>query len=114
MCHIGLIALDPLHKSHNIPGKFLSYLQSGLPVLARVNSGTDLQKIIEKENLGSVCNGSEVNELKILAENLIENDTNLKSISKRCRLISSKMFSSKSAAEQIILSLSRHELSKKK
>ena len=105
MCHIGLIALDPLHKSHNIPGKFIAYLQSGLPVLARVNSGTDLQKIIEKENLGLVSNSNKVNEIKILAENLLENDSNLKSISKRCRLISSKMFSSRSAAEQIISSL---------
>jgi hypothetical protein len=27
-CSLGLIALDPKHKSHNIPGKFLSYLAS--------------------------------------------------------------------------------------
>ena len=108
MCHIGLISLDPLHKSHNIPGKLLAYLQSGLPVLARVNTGTDLQKIIEKENLGVVSNSSKANEIKILVENLLANDANLKSISERCRLISSKMFSSKSAAEQIVSSLSSH------
>ena len=49
MCHVGLISLDLRHKSHNIPGKFLSYLQAGLPVLAKINPGTDLQNIIEKE-----------------------------------------------------------------
>lgn len=108
MCHVGLIALDLHHKSHNIPGKLLAYLQSGLPVLARVNKGTDLQKIIEKENLGVVSNSSKANEIKILLENLIANDANLKSISERCRIISSKMFSSKSAAEQIVSSLSGH------
>lgn len=113
MCHVGLVALDPLHKSHNIPGKFVAYMQSGLPVLARINLDTDLQKIIERENLGLVYNGDKIINFKNLAEKLIENDENLKSISERCYLISKKMFSSNSAAEQIILSLSNYELNKK-
>lgn len=25
-CHVGLVALDPRHKTHNIPGKFLTYI----------------------------------------------------------------------------------------
>jgi hypothetical protein len=36
-CHVGMVALDPRHKTHNIPGKFLTYMQSGLPVLANIN-----------------------------------------------------------------------------
>ena len=36
---IGLVALDPRHRTHNIPGKFLTYMQSGLPVLASVKCG---------------------------------------------------------------------------
>ncbi|MDO8261595.1 MAG: hypothetical protein Q7T21_00040 [Gallionella sp.] len=23
-CHVGIVVLDPRHKTHNIPGKFLS------------------------------------------------------------------------------------------
>ena len=37
-CQVGLVALHPDHKTHNIPGKFVSYVQYGLPVLARVNA----------------------------------------------------------------------------
>jgi hypothetical protein len=33
------VALDPRHQTHNIPGKFLSCMQAGLPVLASINPG---------------------------------------------------------------------------
>src|SRR5690606_21905519 len=29
-CHVGIVSLDPRHKSHNIPGKFLTYMQCSL------------------------------------------------------------------------------------
>jgi hypothetical protein len=45
-CHIGLLALDPRHKTHNIPGKFLAYMQAGLPVLAQINQNNDLVGLI--------------------------------------------------------------------
>lgn len=54
--HAGLVFLDLDHKSHNIPGKFISYLEAGLPVAACVNSGNDLNKIITDEKLGLVSN----------------------------------------------------------
>ena len=28
----GLLSLDSRHKTHNVPGKFISYMSSGLPV----------------------------------------------------------------------------------
>ena len=37
-----------IHKTHNLPGKFLSYMQSGLPVLASINPGNDLAELILK------------------------------------------------------------------
>lgn len=49
---IGLIFLDLNHRSHNIPGKFISYLEAGLPVIALVNPGNDLIEIINKNKLG--------------------------------------------------------------
>lgn len=54
-CSLGLLALDPRHTTHNIPGKFLSYMQAGIPVLALVNPGNDLEKIIPKYQVGAVC-----------------------------------------------------------
>jgi glycosyltransferase involved in cell wall biosynthesis len=54
-CHAGIVALDPRHKTHNIPGKFLTYMQAGLPVLASINPGNDLIQIIEGERVGRAC-----------------------------------------------------------
>ncbi|HAL38219.1 MAG TPA: glycosyltransferase WbuB, partial [Polaromonas sp.] len=45
------VALDPRHKTHNIPGKFLSYMQAGLPVLASINPGNDLADVINHERV---------------------------------------------------------------
>jgi len=104
-CHIGLIALDPRHKSHNIPGKFLTYMQAGLPVLARVNTGTDLIEIIERQGVGHAYAGDDVAELRALAEGLIDDKSGLLHMSRRGRALSSNMFSSAAAASQIVATL---------
>jgi hypothetical protein len=51
-CHVGLLALDPRHKTHNIPCKFLTYMQRGLPALTSVNPGNDLVELIQRERVG--------------------------------------------------------------
>jgi len=51
---IGLVFLDPNHKSHNIPGKFISYLEAGLPVAALVNKHNDLIANVRNFGLGVV------------------------------------------------------------
>jgi glycosyltransferase involved in cell wall biosynthesis len=108
MCHIGLIALDPRHKSHNIPGKFLTYMQAGLPVLARINKGTDLVDLIKDENVGRVYIGNKVDDFRNLAEGLIDSENDLKAMSERGHFLSQKMFSSNHAAKQIVSSLSSY------
>ena len=54
-CLAGLVFLDPNHQSHNIPGKFVSYLEASLPVAACVNSNNDLTHIIKSNMLGLVA-----------------------------------------------------------
>jgi glycosyltransferase involved in cell wall biosynthesis len=54
-CYAGLISLDRRLTSHNIPGKLLSYLHAGLPVLASVNPGNDIKEIVETAGAGVVC-----------------------------------------------------------
>lgn len=105
-CHVGMIALDPRHKTHNIPGKFLSYLQSGLPVIAIINDGNDLQLMIEKYQVGQVTTDRSQGNLRALANSLIE-DSSLKNgeMSSRCKKLAAELFSSKAAVEQIIHSL---------
>ena len=104
-CHVGLVALHPDHKTHNIPGKFVSYVQYGLPVLARVNTGTDLEGLIEEQNIGRVYVGNSVDELKRLAEELADDDVLRSSMSERGRQLGRSMFSPVTAATQIVASL---------
>ena len=65
-CHIGLVMLDERHKTHNIPGKFLSYLYSGLPVFAIVNHKNDIIKMINENDLGFATDFQDPNYLKNL------------------------------------------------
>jgi glycosyltransferase involved in cell wall biosynthesis len=101
-CHVGLVALHPDHKTHNIPGKFVSYMRYGLPVLARVNGGTDLERLIEDEGLGRVYAGNSVTELKRLAEELADDRALREAMSGRGRELGRRMFSPEAAARQIV------------
>lgn len=107
-CHIGLVALDPRHKTHNIPGKFLSYMQSGLPVLATINPGNDLALLIQGEHVGLACTDASTVTLHRLAEQLLDKISTDPSISVRCRDLSKKLFSPAIAVQQIVGAL-KHE-----
>ena len=104
-CHIGLVALHPKHQSHNIPGKFLTYLQAGIPVLARINPGTDLVKIINEEGVGKVYVGDNIDEFKNVAEHLVRNDSELQHMSINCLSLYKRSFTSNNAATQVVSSL---------
>lgn len=104
-CAVGLVALDPRHKSHNIPGKFLTYMQAGLPVLAKINSGNDLVGIIKKNNVGRVIVDEERHSLARQASELLdflEVDRNVKD---RCRNLYLELFSPAMAVKQIVYAL---------
>lgn len=103
-CHVGMVALHPDHKTHNIPGKFVSYVQYGVPVLARVNPGTDLMRLIEAEQVGKVYVGNSLAELKELAEQLMDDEALRHSMSERGRELGRSMFSPATAVQQIVAS----------
>lgn len=104
-CHAGIVALDPRHKTHNIPGKFLSYMQAGLPVLAAINPGNDLEKLINEERVGMVCSDASVDTLKNLAFTVIEQLVFDPDVHRRCKALSRKLFSPESAVKQIVAAL---------
>lgn len=104
-CCAGIVALDPRHRSHNIPGKFLTYMQSGLPVLANVNAGNDLVQMIRDQQVGQVCENNDSLALRQLAERLLEKiqvDANLPS---RCKALFDKQFAVEAAARQVVAAL---------
>lgn len=107
-CHIGLVALDPRHKTHNVPGKFLTYMQAGVPVLARINAGTDLGEMIEQEGVGRVYVGESVGELHEIAEQLVDDHAGRRQMSVQARELSLRMFSSFTAVRQIVAALDSH------
>lgn len=104
-CHAGIVALDPRHKTHNIPGKFLSYMQSGLPVLASINPGNDLAELIKMEGVGRACTDHSVDTLKRLMEELVDEISSGQSMSVRCQSLSKKLFSPDTAVKQITMAL---------
>jgi glycosyltransferase involved in cell wall biosynthesis len=101
-CHVGLVALDPRHKSHNIPGKFLTYMQSGLPVLANINPGNDLADVIRKEKVGMACEDNNVDSLSLMAEELLACLDDDPMFETRCRALFSRVFSADMAAQQVV------------
>lgn len=105
-CHIGLVALDPRHRTHNIPGKFLSYMWAGLPVLASINPGNDLAGVVRSAGVGWVCEDHRVASLQQGAEELlkmIENDG--ADMQARCRQLAADLFSPEAAVQQIVAGL---------
>jgi len=106
-CQVGLVALDPRHKSHNIPGKFLTYMQSGLPVLANINAGNDLAGIIRHENVGRVSEDSSADTLALLALELIDGLVVDAGYRERCRALYSRLFAPETAVRQIVAALKK-------
>jgi len=105
-CDVGLVALDPRHRSHNIPGKFLTYMQSGLPVLANVNAGNDLVQMIRDERVGHVCESNQVEELEQLSIALLDQIQTDSGLTARCLSLFERKFTVEKAVRQIVAALS--------
>jgi glycosyltransferase involved in cell wall biosynthesis len=104
-CNAGIVALDPRHKSHNIPGKFLTYMQCGLPVLANINAGNDLAQMIRDEGVGRVCESNRVDELVQLAENLMDQIGADSTLPARCIDLFNREFAVGTTVKQIVAAL---------
>lgn len=104
-CVAGLVALHPKHKSHNIPGKFLTYMQNGLPVLANINAGNDLAQLIKLERIGQVCESNHVEDLARLCVTLLQQIDGDVDLTNRCKRLFARDFAVKKTVEQIVSAL---------
>ena len=104
-CHVGIVALHPAHNTHNIPGKLLTYLHAGLPVLARINPGNDLEGLIEREGIGHVLAGEDDDRLLALATALLDAPAARAAMAARGRALAGRMFSPAVAVEQVVAGL---------
>lgn len=100
-CVAGIVSLDARHRSHNIPGKFLTYMRSGLPVLAIVNNGNDLAEFIRREKVGQVCENHCAQHLFELANLLLSEIDSDNDAEARCKAVFERVFSVETAARQI-------------
>lgn len=101
-CHVGLVVLDPRHKTHNVPGKFLTYMQAGMPVLARINAGNDLADLIAREQVGAACVGESIDQLATLALGLCDDDSGRAAMCDRARALAESLYSARAAVAQIV------------
>jgi glycosyltransferase involved in cell wall biosynthesis len=56
---VGVVLLDTALRTHNIPGKLVSYAMAGKPILADVNASTDLIDLLQVHRAGLVTCGDE-------------------------------------------------------
>jgi glycosyltransferase involved in cell wall biosynthesis len=105
-CDAGIVALDSRNKSHNIPGKFIAYIQSGLPVLANINGGNDLAQMIRDERVGQVCQTNQIDELLLLTEKLLYQIQTDSGLSARCATLFEREFAVENTVKKIVAAFS--------
>jgi len=100
-CYAGIVSLDSRHKSHNIPGKFLTYMQCGLPVIASVNPGNDLAAMVREKAVGEVSETGDPRDLAKGIEKLAQTvDTG--DIRLRCMRLFAENFSADAVVRSIV------------
>lgn len=104
-CHAGIVALDPRHKSHNIPGKFLTYMRSGLPVLANINAGNDLAEMIRSHDVGEVCESHQIDDLAARCTALADNLATDPQYASRCTALFGKQFAVQHTVKRLVARL---------
>jgi glycosyltransferase involved in cell wall biosynthesis len=105
-CYAGLIALSYLHTTHNIPGKFIAYMQAGLPVLASVNENNDLRKLIDCNDVGFSCVNSSLGELRKIFTKMLKSDSRHHAMKLNARSLYLEKYTSEIAANAILEQLS--------
>ena len=70
---IGLFSLSAKHTAHNFPGKLLGYMVQSLPILGSVNSGNDLQALVNSSGAGAISENGDDEQLLKNAIALYEN-----------------------------------------
>lgn len=106
-CHVGMVALDPRHTTDNIPGKFLAYMRSGLPVLACINEGNELGGLIRQANVGEVWHPKAPLSLTATALQLASRLRAGEPFAQRCRALAEARYCPSRAAQQIVEALRR-------
>ncbi|MGX7927478.1 glycosyltransferase family 4 protein [Tsuneonella sp. HG094] len=104
--HAGLLTLAHDHRTHNIPGKFISYMHCGLPVLASVNPANDIVSMIRDHAVGAVSVDPTGADLATLAVRLVDEADDRHAMTDRARALAQDQFSAAAAVRQVVAALS--------
>lgn len=96
----GIISLKEEIQSVNYPGRLLTYLNNGLPIIVLSNKANELSKFVTEKKIGVVINSKEninqkLKKLKNIRSNFIKYKTNIK--------VLDKFFNLKKNADKIFL-----------
>lgn len=112
-CVAGIVILDQRHTTHNIPGKFVSYMTHGLPVLAFVNPGNDILSIVKEFKVGQATSDYTIESLIQTTERLLL-DLEQNRVDENCTALAAQYFSPDIAVKQIASRLKlKNKLSRK-
>ena len=107
---VGMISLDRRLTNHNIPGKLLSYLYWGIPVLASVNPGSELFDLIGNSRAGFCIINGEDEQLRAMTLELGQDAQLRVQMGKNARSLLEATFSVESAVQQILQDVSEISL----
>lgn len=101
MADLGIVSLSSEFRTHNIPGKFLSYLNAGIPVACALNANNDLFEIVSKYRVGFCEHSDQVTSFMIKLDEFLKKN-NQKDIKKNCAKLINELFSTKIAYLKIL------------
>ena len=104
--YIGIFSLDDRHTTHNIPGKFLQYLSSGLPVLGLCGKG-DASNLVTDSEFGRVYERKDPNEACEVIKLLVHDIESKKIKSENLKNYVRENLSVKLAVKQILKDLKK-------
>ena len=107
---LGLISLDARLTTHNIPGKLMSYLFWGMPVLASVNAGNDLFACLEESGAGACVANGDDEALYRAALRLVDDAIVRDRMGRAARRLLEEKFSVENAVDSIFQHIESHGL----
>jgi O26-antigen biosynthesis N-acetyl-L-fucosamine transferase len=99
---VGVVTLDRRLKTHNVPGKVLSYLYWGKPVLASINPGNDLFDLLRESQAGLCLVNGQDEGLAAAAFRLANGPSLRAAMGRNSRRLLERTFSVGAAAQRIL------------
>ncbi|HEU5407575.1 MAG TPA: glycosyltransferase family 4 protein [Nitrospira sp.] len=109
---VGIVSLHRSLTTHNIPGKLLGYLSCARPVLASLNPGNDIRRVLEEAGAGLCCENGDDQQLREAAIRLANDRELREEMGRNAHRLLETRFSDAAAADQILSHFSTPSVSK--